>query len=516
MSVPTYASGYPLLSNLNAKFPSWDISANNLATKGYSVFGDRTGNVVTKYLGASLNTTNSFNYYETAVVGSVNCFGPSGGIFTTSTSVNTDVSGAYTGTYFSNSVSATRIAADNTANRPSQGLRGYIRYNTDINAIEIWNNYSNGWYTASTSGTSTYSQNLISYFTIGGTGSPAPTQTYLDPTGSYAVASPVIGGYILYNFSPTGITASSSGGSPSTATYTFVSTKSIPFSSIVVAGGGGGGGNWGGGGGAGGLLQSTGTFTAGQTYTLTIGGGGGRGDYNGNAPMIISIQGANSSISGTGVSITAIGGGLGGGPGGAQTTTRSYLDGGTGGSGGGGVGGIVSPSGPANWYTQGGTGTSGQGYYGGNSNNVSQNVPTTGYYGGGGGGGGAAGSGTSGCTLYDTVGSNTNIQITNPSYGGNGLPITGFGTGFGQLSGGLYYLAGGGGGGGGSGSGVPVNNGLGGLGGGGNGSGGSSGLTAGVSATSNTGGGGGGSSGGGFAGGYGGSGIILLRIPCYS
>jgi hypothetical protein len=49
------------------------------------------------------------------------------------------------GTYYSNSVSAIQIPADTSDNRPSTGVAGYIRYNTDTNLIEYWNNGTNAW-----------------------------------------------------------------------------------------------------------------------------------------------------------------------------------------------------------------------------------------------------------------------------------------------------------------------------------------------------------------------------------
>jgi hypothetical protein len=48
------------------------------------------------------------------------------------------------GTYFSNSVSAIRIPADTSNNRPA-GVAGYIRYNTDTDVIEYWNAVTNAW-----------------------------------------------------------------------------------------------------------------------------------------------------------------------------------------------------------------------------------------------------------------------------------------------------------------------------------------------------------------------------------
>lgn len=49
------------------------------------------------------------------------------------------------GSYYSNSVSAIQIPADTSDNRPPTGLAGYIRYNTDSNLIEYWNNATSMW-----------------------------------------------------------------------------------------------------------------------------------------------------------------------------------------------------------------------------------------------------------------------------------------------------------------------------------------------------------------------------------
>jgi hypothetical protein len=48
------------------------------------------------------------------------------------------------GTYFSNSVSALRIPADTSNNRPA-GQAGYIRYNTTTDLVEYWNASTNAW-----------------------------------------------------------------------------------------------------------------------------------------------------------------------------------------------------------------------------------------------------------------------------------------------------------------------------------------------------------------------------------
>ena len=48
------------------------------------------------------------------------------------------------GTYISDGVSALKIPADSSNNRPA-GQTGYIRYNTDTNVIEYWNALNNAW-----------------------------------------------------------------------------------------------------------------------------------------------------------------------------------------------------------------------------------------------------------------------------------------------------------------------------------------------------------------------------------
>jgi len=224
---------------------------------------------------------------------------------------------------------------------------------------------------------------------------------------------------------------------------------------LVVAGGGAGSGSGddnSGGGGAGGLLTGTASLIVGNTYTITIGAGGTC------AANATGTNGSDSVLSGTGITTqTSIGGGRGG---------RYSTTGGNGGSGGGGSG---FPNNSA-----GGAGTAGQGNAGAGG---SANTP------GGGGGAGAA--------------------STRPNGGaGSANPITGSTTG--QLSGGIYYLAGGGGGG---------FSGLGGLGGGGAGGN----LANGTPGTANTGGGGGGSyqsNNTAFrSGGAGGSGVVILSFP---
>jgi hypothetical protein len=248
-----------------------------------------------------------------------------------------------------------------------------------------------------------------------------------------------------------------------TSTGLFKPQVNLTADYIVVAGGGGGGGNGGGGGGAGGVILASSASLANQDYVCSVGAGGAANSTNGG----------NSTFG----ALTAIGGGKGGG----------FNNPGTAGGSGGGGGMSAGAS-----YA-GGSATSGQGYAGGNGS------PTYSSSTGGGGGGGGAGA----------VG--TNAVNANPMLGAGGVGVSGAtysflngmgsALGFGQLSGGNYYFAGGGSGGP---SGHSVS-GYGGLGGGANFN---------ASATPYTGGGGGaGQAYGSDSPGNGGSGIIIIRYP---
>lgn len=245
---------------------------------------------------------------------------------------------------------------------------------------------------------------------------------------------------------------------------------------LVVGGGGAGGSSFGGGGGAGGLRTNVPNNTSGRgtsvesamsistgTYAVTVGAGG-TVPYN-NAE---GNQGGSSVFNG----ITALGGG-GGGCQGVYTPTSKIH---------GGCGAGVSHN--SSGYR--GAGTAGQGYDGGPHWNQGPPYPTA-----SGGGAGEAG-----------------LTPPNNSYsprGGNGLQnnITGSQ---------VYYAGGGGGGAGGTSYNANTSQAIGGLGGGG-----AAGPTAnsnGRDGTANTGGGGGGShsyNNGSYRGGYGGSGIVIVR-----
>ena len=249
----------------------------------------------------------------------------------------------------------------------------------------------------------------------------------------------------------------------------YIAPKTVEY--LVVAGGGGGGnGNAGGGGGGGGLLQGTVPVTAGTSYTVTVGSGGAGGAQSLSDNTLVGSVGQNSVFG----SISATGGGGGG---------ASGVSSSAGGSGGG-------SGGSANNQVGGSQGVAGQGNKGGAGNNI--NYPKS-------GGGGGAGN----------IGQNYYYNATGPQFSGNG------GIGVASSISGTVTAYGGGGGGGGDYRGTTVTTTTtGGVGGGGAGS-----LTGvGTSGAANTGGGGGG---GGlslspttfYAGGTGGSGIVIVRYP---
>ena len=273
---------------------------------------------------------------------------------------------------------------------------------------------------------------------------------------------------------------------------------------LVVAAGGGGGTTSGGGGGGGGLRTSASHAVTAQTYTVTVGAGGAGGTYN--APGDPSgwyeqgVNGGNSVFD----TITSAGGGGGMGYGDPWGSSNGLggSDGGSGGGGGtttsapdtvnGGAGNTPSTS-PAQGFAGGDGGF--RGYPG---------APNANWYAGGGGGGGAGAVGVD------------SASMTNPNYGGTG----GVGATNDYRTGSNVTYAGGGGAAGGRH--YPNSpetygpNGAGGGGGGGTGAAHTSPMNGQYNpannGTANTGGGGGGTPGSNW-GGYGGSGIVVVRYP---
>jgi hypothetical protein len=207
-----------------------------------------------------------------------------------------------------------------------------------------------------------------------------------------------------------------------TGNSTFTVSKGGQVEYLIVAGGAGGGSKTkgssggtagGGGGGGGGILTGTTKITS-QTYTITVGAGGQGGGFpSGGGSTQNGGNGGNSSAFG----LTAIGGGGGG---------RNGDSGVSGGSGGGsGTTGLA-----------GGSGTAGQGNNGGSS------TTNNGYPRGGGGGAGSVGSdGIVGKAGDGGVGIISNITGISQWYAGGGggamrIGSTSAGAAFGGLGGG--------------------------------------------------------------------------------
>ena len=470
-----YKVGYSLLSNLNPKNPGFDVSANNLASSGIAIIGDNLKNL--QDLSANLPSGNT-NYFQVAVLGNFNNYGSS-----------TDVSGISTGSYYTNNVSAMRIAADSSANRPTiaSSLAGFIRYNTDINHLEYYNASTLSWSQLSKFQNQS---NQITAVLTSGTGTI--TLLYTDPTGlNPSATTPYYNGYTVYIFKNTGAT----GASPAVFTLTPTPSASQPFGSnidyLLVGGGGGGGAHQspanaidkaGAGGGAGGYISNTLTPVLGTTYTISVGSGGAGGTTVGSTfTTFYGGNGNNSSITTSGQNagnfngIVAYGGG-----GGACGYTNGPFFGNIGGSGGGGVASGFQPGfggspygGDVSNNIQGA-----QGYAGGTG--IFSSTSTTFIANNGSAGGGGAGG----------IGGNpsSSSTIINGGQGGIGLQNS--------IAGIASYYAAGGGGGGWTQSGAA--GGFGGTGGSGiGGSGGNSGTpaTIGTDASANTGSGGGGAGG---------------------
>jgi hypothetical protein len=194
------------------------------------------------------------------------------------------------------------LPSGTTAQRPSSPNAGYIRYNTTLSQLELYDG----------------SEWVVVKSSFAATG------------GSVTDSA----GYRYHTFTSSGTFTVTKG------------TNNIQY--LVVAGGGGSTGRYGGGGGAGGYIASTALVSSGN-ISITIGGGGAAGGPSGQSSR--GDSGSNTSVSGL-ISHTAIGGGAGG-------ATDGNKVGLSGGSGGGGANGDGSSTG------LGGAGTAGQGFSGG-------------------------------------------------------------------------------------------------------------------------------------------------------
>ena len=379
-------------------FPSGPTisDAYNISTNGTCQIGDNSNNLLTGTLASPPGKTNT---YQLAVRGNINCVGTS-----------TDVSGASTGTYYSNSVTSFRIAADSSANRPPIPLKGYIRFNTDVNYLEFWN------------GTQWYYISFLTAVPNQATGT-GYTDLYTDLNSSNPTTSgPYSNGYTVFKYlGPSG---------------TFV-PNFTGFVQLLLVGGGGGGGKTGGGGGGGAVVNTYAYVVATSSYSITVGQGGAGATADG----VLGVNGTSSiftTLSGN-VNISAIGGGGGG----------SYgINGGNGGSGGG--AGATDAG-----YAYGGTGLinglGGTNYNGGGGGAIGTTIFTSRIAGGGGGSGAAGTTGTTSVGGNGGQGLSFNISGTPTNYAGGGGGIaqaTGFGgnqtPGTGGLGGGGNAVASGG------------------------------------------------------------------------
>jgi len=185
-----------------------------------------------------------------------------------------------------NDTGAMIIPSGTTAQIPTIGVLGMLRFNTTLQKIQYYNEA--GW--AALGGVSA----------LGG-------NTTVD-----------LNGYRIHTFT-------------SSLTFTVYSGGSVE--TLVVAGGGGGGWDVGGGGGAGGLIYNSSFIVPNGSYNIVVGPGGPGSSTVGAAPT--AYKGQNSSFS----SLVAIGGGGGG--------NYSGQNGGDGGSGGG-ASGYGNPGQPGN------------------------------------------------------------------------------------------------------------------------------------------------------------------------
>jgi hypothetical protein len=271
--------------------------------------------------------------------------------------------------------------------------------------------------------------------------------------------------YILFPYTTT------TSGLTQQTQYTFTATEDLNCEILVIAGGGGGGGGIGGGGGAGAVVHiPSGTLSAGS-YNIIVGNGGA-----GGANWVTeSINGYNSSISGNFGTIIAQGGG-------GVTRGHDLGNGKIGGSGGGAAG----PNSVLNYGGAAGTSSSLGGFTGfiygnrGGNNTATRTANPTNASGGGGAGSAAADTNPNG-SAGGNGGAGISINITgnNVYYGGGG-------------GGAAHVSIGGSGGIGGGGDGVREDR-------------------VGYPGAPNTGGGGGGGGWQNNFGGFGGSGVVIIR-----
>ena len=304
--------------------------------------------------------------------------------FNTTTSNYLDISGAYS----SNTGTSIQIPADTSNNRPNVPVKGYIRYNTSIDAIEFWNG-SLWLYLISTTTLTVTGYTLGVDYTI----------TYTDQSNNI-VSSPNATGFTIYSFTSTGITG------------TVTSSSSLNVTYMVIGGGGGGGcgavgSYYGSGGGAGGYRCDTSYGLIGnQSYNVYVGAGGA---YN-NTANTTGSTGIGSYFA----TIIADGG-----AGGSAGTTAGQSGGsGSGGSTGSGgtTPGLISATSPGGAGNIPGSYTPPEGFRGGNYSNGGQGGP----------GGSASGAGNDITSTIPGIGASNTLSGGNAviyATGGQGTPL---------------------------------------------------------------------------------------------
>ena len=180
---------------------------------------------------------------------------------------------------------ATTLPSGTTGQRPALPQDGYMRYNTNLNSVEIYND--GNWVKLD----QTPIVSSVTGFEY--------TTDIVDNNIPYKL-------YVFYN----------TGGN-------IVVDNAGEIEYLILAGGGGGERHWAGGGGAGGLIEGKSIISPG-TYAVTVGSGGAGGTTDGSDT---AGQGGNSSVFG----LTAIGGG----PGAGDQSDESPIETFAGGSGGG-------------------------------------------------------------------------------------------------------------------------------------------------------------------------------------
>ena len=266
------------------------------------------------------------------------------------------------------STGAFDVPTGTTAQRPATAYSGYIRYNTDLEQLEMYDGVS--WLSVKRS---------------------------FSATGGTVVDS---GGFRYHTFTSSGTFQITKG------------TNSVEY--LVVSGGGGGGFDVGGGGGAGGVVGGTSSIGVGS-YTVTVGAGGAGAPATSGGQAsdgVASSFNANASIGGGGAGswqgANGRSGGSGGGGGGSNALSAGSAGAGTAGqgfagaagqkmgfTGNNGIGGGGGGAGAAGSGQNGGNGTTAYSVWG-LATSTGQNSGGIVYYAGGGttsdDGGGSAGT----------------------------------------------------------------------------------------------------------------------------